>query len=154
MKILFSYNNDSKDQFELKSPDVISTLDTESVDEIEARSVIEKISDHVKFIDECYRILKPQAKVTFVSPYYATTAAWASPLTRRALSETSLNFINKKWREDNKIAEVSSISNFDIAIGVATDDQYWKTRPEEHRAFAMLRWNNVLQAIHFICTKI
>jgi len=50
-------------------------FESNSVDEIFCRHYIEHISDLIMFMNEVYRILKPNAKVTFVAPYYTSVRA-------------------------------------------------------------------------------
>lgn len=153
MKLHFSYNNEQKDGFETRHPGEISILTTpESVDEISGSDVLEKVPNLIWFINTCHHILKPGGIATFSAPYYASGRAWASPLTVRGLSETSLNFSNKQWREDNKWVEAESDANFVVQVQFAVD-QAAAIRSEESKTFWMNKFNNVVQVMVYTLTK-
>src|ERR1041384_5283419 len=114
MKILFAYNNETREGYGSKHPGYLNDIPDESVDEIVGENILEKIPNLIQFIDECYRILKWDCKANFTSPYYASIRAWLSPLNIRALSEFSLNFSSKKWREENKFTEAVVKADFEM----------------------------------------
>lgn len=100
-----------------------------SVDEIVGNMIVEHIPHIIEghgmkwgyddcfylFFDEIYRILKKakfdpenpniplNGKATFVTPYYSSMRAWQDPTHYRAISEASYLYLDKKWREDNKL---------------------------------------------------
>ena len=152
MKILFTYNDEIKEGFESKNPNYIKEIETESVDAIEGNSVLEKIPDLVSFIDECYRILKFEAKASFTSAYYASIRARMSPLNIRGLSEYSLNFAQRKWREDNKYTEAVIKADFEVAAQFLLEEAIM-LRSEAARVCQMKQYNNIIQAIMFNLTK-
>jgi SAM-dependent methyltransferase len=153
MKIHFTYSSETKEEFESKVPMRTSDLANESVDEISGQDVLEKIPDLVAFVDECYRILKPGGKCNFSSPFYASSGAWVSPITVRGISERTLNFASKVWREQVKFSDATVLANFDVVGQVAIEETSMQ-RAEEVRAFWLARYLNTAQAIMFTLTKV
>ncbi len=129
-------------------------FENNSIDEIFCSHLIEHVSDLIEFMDEIYRILKPQCKATLVSPYYSSMRAWQDPTHRRAICEASFLYFNKKWREDNKLnhGDYEMKSDFDFSYGyMLTPD--WATRSQEARDFAIRHYHNVVSDIQIILTK-
>lgn len=152
MKILFSYSNDIKEGFTPQVPMTTSILTDGSVEEIEGLNVLEKVPALIAFIEECYRLLVPGGKCTFTSPLYASTSAWASPLTVRGMSESSLNFADKQWREQYKFSEAQVMCDFAVSGSFAIMQDVMQ-RSEEVRAFWVNKYNNVAQSIIYTLLK-
>lgn len=152
MKLFFTYTNEVREGYESKVPLKTSDLENDSVDEIIGDYVLEKVSNLTLFIEECYRIIRKGGVVTFTSPYFSSSKAWVSPLTVRALSELSLNFADKNWREANKFSEVQIIADFEV-VGSFAIEESGMQRAEEVRRFWMDKYLNVVQAVIFKLTK-
>jgi SAM-dependent methyltransferase len=152
VKIYLTYGTEGREGFEAKTPVSIGALPDESVDEIQAENVLEKVPELHRFIEDCYRVLRPGGKVIFSSPFYASAGAWRSPLTVRGVGEQSLNWANKKWREDNKFTELNLICNFEVQ-GQFAIEETWMQKSDEAKSFAMQRYLNVVQAILFTLVK-
>jgi SAM-dependent methyltransferase len=151
-KILFTLDTNVKEGFESFIPLTTSQLPADSVETIDGVNILEKIKDLPAFIDECYRLLVPGGIATFSSPHYASNNAWVSPLTVRAISEASLNFASKDWREQNKFTEVPMIANFEVAGNFAVEVEAMN-RSEIARGFFMKHYNNVVRAVVLTLTK-
>jgi len=152
VKIYFTYGEETKDDFQSWIADLTHDITTESIEEIYGVGVLEKVKSLPGFIEECYRMLKPGAKAVFSSAYYAHINAWASPLNIRGISEASLNFASKDWREQSKYSELSILCNFDVAVSFAVEESV-SHRAEDVRLFWMQRYLNVVQAVVFTLTK-
>lgn len=129
-------------------------FESNSIDEIFCSHYIEHTSDLIKFIDEIYRILKPQSKATLIAPYYTSMRAWQDPTHKRAICEATFLYFNKKWREDNNLnhGDYNIKSDFDFSYGymLAPD---WITRNQEARDFAIRHYYNIVSDIQVILTK-
>lgn len=121
-------------------------------DEVNISHYIEHIYDLMKFMNELYRIMKPQTTATIVSPYYTSTRAWQDPTHKRAISEASFLYFNKKWREDNKLQHYPITCDFDFTYGYIMYPDFI-SRAEEYRAFAMRHFWNVVSDLKVILTK-
>lgn len=152
MKIYFSYGSEIREGYESTLPSITSHLSNDSIEEIQGQDVLEKVPSLIRFIEECYRILKPEGKAIFSSPIYSSTKAWSSPLAIRGISEYTLNFSSKDWREQNKYTEAMILANFEVNGQVAIEQSYMQ-RSDEARAFGVKCYNNIAQALLFTLTK-
>ena len=66
----------------------------------------------VKFFDECYRILQPNGKMTCTWPCNRSDRAFQDPTHRRFVPPAGMLYLNKKWREMNRLGHYLGISNF------------------------------------------
>ena len=152
MKIFVTYGTGTKEEFETKTPTGIQPLENESVEEIYAESVIEKVPNLISFVEDIYRVLRPGGKATLTSPHFCHVNSWASPLTIRGIGETSLNFASKEWRDAAKFTEANIIANFEV-LGQFVVDQETLARSDEAKNFWIKRYTNVAQSIIFTLNK-
>lgn len=123
-----------------------------SADELFVSHYIEHTPNLIKFMDECFRILKPGGKLTIIAPYYTSMRCWQDPTHLRAISEATFLYFNKTWRSDNRLDHYNIKSDFDFQYGYAwTPD--WANRNEESRTFALRHYWNVVNDIQVILTK-
>ena len=152
MKIYFTTGLETREGFEAKVPSAVSSLEADSVDEIQMENVIECLDDLVSFMEDCYRVLRVGAKMTISAPHYAHARAWGSPFTKRGISEMTLNFCSKDWREQNKNANYTVTCDFEVQAHFAVEESC-SQRADEVKSFWMQRYLNVAQAVIFILTK-
>lgn len=153
MKIYFTYGTETREGHESRVPLMTSDIADNSVEEIAAENILEKLADLIPFINECYRLLPTGGLAKFSSQHYASASAWQSPLTKRGISERSLNFASKAWREQNKFTESSVLANFDVN-GQFCVEERCLARSDDARAFWLERYLNVAQAVLFTLTKV
>ncbi|MFA6054066.1 MAG: methyltransferase domain-containing protein [Thermodesulfovibrionales bacterium] len=123
-----------------------------SVDEIYCNHYVEHTEDLISFIDECWRILKPEGKMYITAPYYSSIRAWQDPTHKRAISEATFLYFNKQWREQNELKHYGIKSDFDFTYGYAIAPE-WANRSDEDRAFAICYYINVVSDIHITLIK-
>lgn len=152
MKLYFTYGSDLKEGFVPQVPMTTSILADESVDEIVGDYVIEKVPDLAAFIDECYRLLRPGSKAIFTAYHFGNTLAWTSPITKRGISETSLNFASKDWRAAAKFSDCIVKADFEVT-GAFSVDQESQNRSDEAKTFWIKRYLNVAHQVIFTLTK-
>mgnify|MGYP000014697129 CR=1 FL=1 len=124
----------------------------ESVDEIFCSHYVEHTNDLIKFMDECYRILKPGGKIKIIAPYYNSIRAWQDPTHKRAISEATFLYFNRQWREVNRLDHYSIKSNFDFNYGYDMNPE-WASRAQSARDFAIKHYTNVVNDIHVVLEK-
>jgi predicted SAM-dependent methyltransferase len=128
-----------------------------SIDEIFCSHYVEHTPDLIKFMDECYRILKPGnyvegqpqvdgPKMTVFAPYYSSVRAWQDPTHKRAISEMTFLYFNKGWRVQNKLNHYGIKSDFDFTYGYSVSPE-WASKSEEARNFAIRNYINVITDI-------
>jgi predicted SAM-dependent methyltransferase len=127
-----------------------------SVDELSCEHFIEHVDDIIAFMEEIYRILKPEAKALIVAPYYANMRAWQDPTHKRAISEASFLYYNKDWRKNAKLSDSKPYCDmkcdFDFTYGYNIDTA-WANRSQEARDFAIRHYINVVNDIQVVLTK-
>lgn len=142
-----------------------------SVDEIECSHFVEHIphGDDAKdlffqFFDEVYRVLKPAEYssdnpnipicgfANIVAPYYSSMRCWQDPTHKRAISEANFLYLNKQWREDNRLDHYLVDCDFDFSYSYAVD-QFWGQRNAEMQAFAFKNYINSINDIYVTLIK-
>ncbi|TAK89693.1 hypothetical protein EPO04_01140 [Patescibacteria group bacterium] len=142
-----------------------------SVDEIECSHFVEHIphgdgyhDPFFEFFDEIYRILKPaefdpnnpnvatRGFMRITCPYYSSIRAWQDPTHHRAISEASFLYVNKKWREDNRLDHYPVKCDFDFSFGYVLS-QEWQSRSQEAQSFAIRNYINAVSDIQVQLTK-
>lgn len=127
----------------------------ESVEEIYSNQFFEHIPKDIrfKFMDECYRILAPEGKMTIIAPYYTSMRATQDPTHEwPPISEASFLYFNKKWREDNKLDHYPVKCDFDYTYAHNVSAE-WHARSIEAAGFAIRNYCNVASDIIVNLTK-
>jgi len=127
-------------------------IKTGSAEDIVCNHYVEHTPDLIKFMDEVYRILKPEGKMKVVCPYYTSMRCWQDPTHLRAISEATFLYYNKQWRETNKLEHYNIKSDFDYTYGYDIDP-LWANRSDEARNFAIKHYSNVVNDIHVVLTR-
>jgi SAM-dependent methyltransferase len=127
-------------------------FDNDSVEEINCSHFIEHVDDLIRFMDECWRVMKPGAKMNVVAPYYSSIRAMQDPTHKHFISEMTFMYFNRKWREMNKIDHYPIKSDFDFSYGYALNPP-WNMKSEEARNFAIVHYINVIADIQVNLTK-
>jgi hypothetical protein len=132
------------------------------VDELTCSHFIEHVSNLPSFMDEIYRIMKSpyvskegekvNSKVTIICPYYSSMRAMQDPFHIRPISEASMLYYNKDWRDVNKLDHYGIKCNFDFSYGYQLVPE-WANRSQEARDFAIKHYLNVITDIYFTLTK-
>jgi predicted SAM-dependent methyltransferase len=104
------------------------------------------------FFDEVNRILVPGGQITIIAPWHASTRAWQDPTHRRAISDVSFLYLNKAWRDANKLDHYAVECDFDNTFGYSIE-QIWTTRNDEYRQFAMRHHVNVINDVQATLIK-
>lgn len=123
-----------------------------SVDEAFCSHYIEHTKDIISFMEECYRIMKPGAKMEVIAPYYTSIRCWQDPTHTRAISEATFLYYNKKWMNDNKLDHYGIECDFDYTFGYNIDNE-WANRSQEAKMFAIKHYWNVVSDIVVTLTK-
>ena len=97
----------------------------------------------IEFFNEVYRILKPCGKIYLVSPYYTSIRAYGDPTHQRYIGEWSFFYLNKEWRDNNKLSHYNINCNFDIKYSYyITNEISLKSEEVRNKAF-FHDWNVV-----------
>ena len=138
-----------------------------SVDEIDVTMFVEHIPHVIEghgmkwgyddcfylFFDEIHRVLKKaefepnnpniatKGFARLVTPYYSSMRCWQDPTHYRAISEASYLYLNKKWREDNKLDHYPVKCDFDYSYAYNLDPSL-VNRNQEYQMNAVRTQNN------------
>lgn len=154
MKLYLTYGNeDVPEGFEVETnPDRFDALNYENVEEVLAHHILDKHDDLQIFFAKLHKILPINGKATFQQFYFRNPMAWISPLTIRGISEFSLSWLSKDWREANKWASPNVDYDFNVEWGLSVNPDL-ETRSSDAKNFAMANYAGSVAAIQFIVTK-
>ncbi len=107
------------------------------------------------FMEECYRILKPQAKVILVTPYYTSIRAYSDPLAQwPPVTEASYEFYRKAWREgENMTYDLPLTCDFHAGVGHSPQGDYVIGRNDAFVQHAVSHEWNVMADLHATLVK-
>lgn len=128
-------------------------FDDNSVDALNANHVMEHTKDLIKFINECYRIMKPFTAMDTVTPYYSSIRAWQDPTHIRAISENTFLYFSKKWRIEHGLTHYPIKANFDYKYSFLLSPE-WNNKTNEEKNFAIQHYINVVDDIQVTLWKI
>ncbi len=97
----------------------------------------------VAFMDECWRILKPNGKLTVICPNARSNRAFQDPTHRRFIVAESFGYFNKKWRDDNKLDHYGIESDFEISVNPIISQEMTVLHPEAQARRFNESWNTV-----------
>lgn len=130
----------------------------ESVDEIVSNHFVEHLTgeDFMKFMDECYRILKPGGKMNLTHPYCFSARAFQDPTHKTFIPSERYLYFDKNWRKTNKLDHypIKSDYEFQIYVSYHTDKgENWVVRNDQFRTFGMSHYVNVVADLIVNLTK-
>lgn len=145
----------------MEGSDVVADLtkpfdwaEDESVSEIFSSHFIEHLTgeEFILFMDECYRVLVPEGKMTFIAPYYTSARCFQDPTHKQSICEAKFIYFNKAARDNMKLQHYGIKSDFDFTYGYSINAE-WQNRSAEALAFAIKSYWNVIDDIHITLTK-
>lgn len=125
-----------------------------SVDEVRCFFAYAKIShqNRGKFMDEIWRILKPDARATVIVPYWTSLRSTMDyDYEWPPFSEASFLCLNRKWREDNK-NHPELKCNFEFTSGCSLAPEVQTRSPEVQSEWIKYRTNTILD-LHVTLVK-
>jgi len=106
-----------------------------------------------RFMEEVYRILKPNGKIRIIAPYYTSMRAIQDPTHVRSIGEVTFMYFNKDWRELNKLQHYTTSScDFGFVYGYNMQQDF-VNKHEAQRNFAVKHYWNVVDDIDVTLTK-
>lgn len=155
--MLIGLEHEIIEKLELTSKELALSIESnkpESVKEIMVIGTLEFIpaKERGDFMDECYRILVPEGKMTVNVPYWNS---WRGYFDFRyewpPFCEQSFLVYNKAWRELN-MKGLELKSDFDFTYGYAWEADT-ASRNDETRSFWTKHYSNAVDALQLVLTK-
>lgn len=126
-----------------------------SVDEVQSSHFLEHVPGRLRqrFFNELYRVMKPGATATFITPNADSHRAIQDPTHEwPPICPASYLYYNAQWRKDNELDHYEATCDFDFTYADAVEGP-WALRSQEARDFAMRHYNNVALDLHVVLTK-
>ena len=126
-----------------------------SIEEAHASHFLEHLTaqERITFVNELYRVLKPDAKCTIIVPHWASCRAYGDPTHQwPPVSEFWFYYLNKEWRANNAPhTDAANIPNgfkvhFEATWGYSLREDLM-TRNQEFQQFAVANYKEVCQDI-------
>jgi len=130
-----------------------------SVDEIFCSHFFEHLTgeQRIGFMEEVWRILKPERGIKIICPYYTSVRASQDPTHKwPPISANTFLYFDKKWMQENGLSHYKidfDHCNFSFQYGFDWEPE-WAIRSQEARDFALKYYNNVVKDIHVVLIKI
>lgn len=155
------------DQYDMEGVDVVMDVRKtwgyadNSVDEVVCSHFVEHLTsnERVHFYNELYRVLKPKAKATIITPHWASNRAYGDPTHQwPPVSEMSFYYLNKEWRTsqaphtDIKFNKDGYNCDFDATWGYGMH-QSLLTRNSEYQQHAFQFFKEAAQDTHATLIK-
>lgn len=90
----------------------------------------------IKFINEVYRILKPNGKLHLVAPYWSSIRAVGDPTHVRYIGDSTLWYLSKDWITENNLEHYGLECDFDVNLSYfISNDMTLKSEQVRQKAF-------------------
>lgn len=128
---------------------VLWQWDDSTVDEIHASHFVEHLTgpQRIHFVNEAYRVLKPGAKITIITPHWNSCRAYGD-LTHAwpPVSEFWFYYLSTDWRAVNAPHNVDYKCNFAATWGYSMHPSIM-SRNQEYQNFALANFKEAAQDI-------
>ena len=119
------------------------------VEEIQCKDYLNCLTPQrrIAFLNEAYRVLKPQGVMAIAVPGRHSNRSMADPsFIWPPVVEDYFYFANKEWREANGFSHYPFTCDFHWSYGFGLDDE-WAPRNEEAQRFAIKFHTNVAHSM-------
>jgi SAM-dependent methyltransferase len=156
------------DQHAMEGVDHVFNIGTEawpfednSVEEAHASHFIEHLTatQRVHFFNELYRVLKPGAKATIITPHWNSNRAYGDPTHQwPPVSEMAFYYISKEWRTtqaphtDKQWNPDGYDCDFEAVWGYGMHPAI-QVKNQEYQQYAMQWYKEAAQDLHCTVTK-
>ena len=156
------------DQYPMEGVDVVMDVrkkwkfEDSSIEEVHCSHFLEHLTatERIQFYNELYRVLKPGAKATIITPHWASNRAYGDPTHQwPPVSEMSFFYLKKEWREtqaphtDAKWNKDGYKCNFEAVYGYSFAPELG-ARNQEYVQFALANYKEAAQDLHATLTKV
>jgi len=115
---------------------------SESFEEFKSK-VIESKDGFINFMNELYRIMELGGKAIITCPHYMSIRAFGDPTHERYIGDFSFLYLNKEWRDNNKLSHYNLTCDFDMKVSYHINNELTlKSQEIREKAFRE-DWNAV-----------
>lgn len=122
-------------------------LECDTFEEFKKKALQPQIDGLIKFMNEIYRILKPDGKVKIIAPYVTHVRAFGDPTHTRYIHDWSFYYFNKEWRDINKLDKYPIFCDFDIRYSYLIDESLILKSDEVRKEIFHKNWNCITDLI-------
>ena len=98
---------------------------------------------YINFVNEVYRILKVGGVATVTVPHYMSVRAFGDPTHQRYVGDTSFLYLNKEWRDKNKLSHYGIEADFDMKLSYHIDNELTLKSEEIRNEAFKKEWNAI-----------
>lgn len=107
-----------------------------SVDEVHSSHFVEHLTwpERIKFFNELYRVMKPGATATIITPNWSHECFYGDPTHKEPLSQWYRLYLCKEWR-DSQAPHAPYTCDFPVALQscIGTLEPHLQTRNQEYQ---------------------
>lgn len=156
------------DQYAMEGVDEVIKIGTakwpfrdNSIEEIHCSHFLEHLTaqERIHFFNEAYRVMKPGAKATIITPHWASNRAYGDPTHQwPPVSEMSWYYLSAAWRTtdaphtDAKWNEDGFKCDFEVTWGYAFGGDL-ALKNQDYQQFALANYKEAAQDMHASLTK-
>jgi len=96
------------------------------------------------FFDECWRVLKKDAKLTVICPNARSNRAFQDPTHRRFIVAETFLYLHRPWRESQKLDHYAVDCNFHVQCDPIVPAEIGLLHPEAQMRRFTESWNVIL----------
>jgi hypothetical protein len=96
------------------------------------------------FMDECYRILKPESWMTVVVPSGRSNRAFMDPTHRRFFMQETFLYLSEEWRRLQKLDHYNVHTNFGIDVGHTMPQEEGMRSADAQQTRILHYWNTTV----------
>jgi len=96
----------------------------------------------IVFMNECYRVLKPDGIMKVIVPAASSDRAFQDPTHRRFIPRQFFAYLEAPWRKEQKLDHMDFACDFETTVSPMIDVN-WSHRSDDARWFAMEHYRNV-----------
>lgn len=156
------------DQYAMEGVDVVHDVriapwpwEDNSVEEVHCSHFLEHLTgkERIGFLNELYRVMKPGAKATIITPHWCSNRAYGD-FTHQwpPVSEMSFYYLSKEWRKtqaphtDSEINPEGYTCDFAATWGYSFTNDL-AVRNQEYQQFALMNYKEAAQDLHATLVK-
>lgn len=105
------------------------------------------------FMNELWRIMKTEATITFIAPYYTSQRSVQDPTHMRSIGEATFLYVDADWRKMNRLTHYPVDTNFKVVSINHSISEEFTGKSQEAVMYAGTHYFNVISDIIVVLRK-